>query len=189
MWKVLLCCLLFTTSLKGADMLEQNSYQGRRIEARSVPVDCDGKTLQRDLVTHPGAVVVLPVLDDGRVVLIRNHRFAVGETLWEAPAGTLEAGEEPLEAAKRELEEETGYCARSVKPLFQCYASPGYCNELFHIFLAKDLQKKEQMLEEGEEITVHVLDLGEVEALLRRGEIRDAKTLVAVQGYLASIPF
>jgi len=164
-----------------------NEYHGRRIEARSVKVEVEGKEHERDLVSHPGAVVVLPVLPDGRIVLIRNYRFAVEDTLWEAPAGTLELGEQPDDAAKRELEEETGYVTGDLQPLVQCYASPGYCNELFHIYAAKDLKKTEQRLEEGEQITVHPLTRDEVEALLREGKIRDAKTLVAIQSFLLQI--
>ncbi len=164
-----------------------NQYHGRRISAESVPVEVKGATFQRDLVKHPGAVVVLPVLADGRVVMIRNYRFAVGETLWELPAGTLEKGEDPAHAALRELEEETGYQAKTLTPMVQCYSSPGFCTELYHIFVAKDLTEAKQQLEETEQITVHLLTLKELDAMRQKGEIRDAKTLVALQTYARSV--
>src|SRR5262245_5115426 len=121
-------------------MAREIVHVGRKIR---VAVDTftaqDGTTVRRDLIHHPGAVVILPVLDADHVVLLRNHRFVVGETLWEVPAGTLEPGE-PLEAcARRELAEETGYQAAKWRGLGFLYASPGVLDEKLHLFVAEEL--------------------------------------------------
>lgn len=146
-------------------------------------VTADGKRHPRQVVHHPGAVVLLPLLDDGRVVLIRNYRIAAGEALIELPAGTLDPGEEPLEAARRELAEETGYRARSLKLLTIFYSSPGILDERVHLFLATGLTPGPRDLQGGEEIeTLLVAWKGAVE-MVRSGAIRDAKTLVGLLYY------
>ncbi|MCE5319238.1 MAG: NUDIX hydrolase, partial [Parachlamydia sp.] len=99
-------------------------YHGDRFDVVSLPI---GNNKRRDVILHPGAVVILPILDHEHILLIRNQRFAVGKELWELPAGTLEKGEAPLETAKRELIEETGYEAAEMEPLTQFYTSPGFC--------------------------------------------------------------
>jgi 8-oxo-dGTP pyrophosphatase MutT (NUDIX family) len=109
-----------------------------RVEAVEVP-DREGRTRTREVVRHPGAVVILPLLPDGRVLLIRNRRFAVNATLYELPAGTREPGEADDVGALRELEEETGYQARTLSPLVRFYASPGFCDEEMIGFVASDL--------------------------------------------------
>ena len=112
-------------------------FQGVKfgVERRRVPTR-DGGSAIREVVVHPGAVVVLPFLDDGRVVMIRNRRFAVDETLWELCAGTLEPGEDPAVTAARELVEETGYEASSIEALTTFYTSPGICDERMYAFVA-----------------------------------------------------
>lgn len=144
----------------------------RRFEA-----DREGQPHERFVVVHPGAVVVLPVLDDGRVILIRNERFAVGKALWEFPAGTLEPGEEPSLCAGRELEEETGYRAAHVRPLGRFYTSPGFCTEVLHVFEASNLVPTKQDLDPTERISVHPFARVDVETLITQGEIEDAKSL------------
>ena len=99
----------------------------------------DGTTIRRDAILHPGAVVILPVLDADHVVLLRNHRFVIGETLWEVPAGTLEPGEPLQKCAERELAEETGYTAAKWRSLGYLYASPGVLDEKLHLFIAEEL--------------------------------------------------
>lgn len=149
------------------------------LERRSVPTG-DGGTATREVVVHPGAVVVLPLLDDGRIVMIRNHRFAVEETLWELCAGTLEAGESPAETARRELVEETGYEAERLEPLTTFYTTPGICTERMHAFVAKGLREVGQELEETERIEVEVVTQERVWAMVESGEIRDGKTLTTI---------
>src|SRR5262249_13751456 len=121
-------------------MSRQIVYRGRKIQvALEASVLPSGQTVQRDLIIHPGAVAILPLVDVEHVCLLRNHRPVVGATLWEVPAGTLEAGEAPEKAAARELEEETGYTAGSWRKLTEFYPSPGVLSERTHLFVAKDL--------------------------------------------------
>ncbi len=143
----------------------------------------DGSTLMREVVRHPGAVVVLPLLDDGRVCLVRNFRPAVGQTLVELPAGTLEPDEDPLDTARRELAEETGYRAGRVEHLLSFYMSPGILDERMHVFVATGLTPGEQSLETGEQLEPLLLPLEEALAMARDGRIQDAKTLVALFYY------
>src|SRR5687768_5614517 len=112
----------------------------------------DGTTEYREVLVHPGSVVLLPLLDDGRVVLIKNERFSVGRTLWELPAGTREANEDPALCAARELEEETGYRAQTITPLFSFYPTPGVSDERMHAFVARGLVKTQQSLDPVERI-------------------------------------
>lgn len=148
-----------------------------RIEVAST----DGShTVMRERVVHPGAVIVLPLLDDGRVAMIRVHRFIVGETLWELCAGTLEAGEDPADCAKRELIEETGYEAGKLEKLTAFYTSPGFCNEFIHAYVATDLTHVGQQLEDTEEITVEPLAMGDVLTMIRDGRIKDGKSIATL---------
>jgi len=145
----------------------------------------DGRRGAFEIVRHPGGAAVLPVLEDGRVLLIRQFRPAVDTSILELPAGKLEAGEEPLLCAARELEEETGYRAGRLEPLGQMWTAVGFCDELLHLFLARDLSRGEQALEPDEFIETIPLPLDEALALLRRGEIRDGKTQLALLLYAA----
>ena len=135
----------------------------------------------RDVVIHPGAVAILPILDGERVVMIRNYRYAVEQELWELPAGTREPNEPPIETARRELEEETGYRAGSLTPLTEFYTSPGFVTERMHVFLASDLTSVGQGLEDTEQISVEIMDMAEAHRKLIDGEFLDGKT-VAILG-------
>jgi ADP-ribose pyrophosphatase len=146
-----------------------------------------GGFAQREVVLHPGAVVVLGLLPDDRIVLIRNERFAVGKTLLELPAGTLEPPEPPEACAARELIEETGYQAGRLETMTRFYTSPGICTELMHAFLATDLKPVGQSLEETEQITVEPTALGEALEHVRRGRIQDAKTIATLLYFKAFI--
>jgi ADP-ribose pyrophosphatase len=137
----------------------------------------DGSTKTKAVLRHPGAVVILPLLDDGRVVLIENRRVALGTTLLELPAGTLEGDASPLEQAARELREETGYVARSIEPLLGFYASPGICDERMHGFVARGLIVGTQDLDPTEDIVVVVRAWDEVMRAIRDGELVDGKSL------------
>lgn len=149
------------------------------VERRRVPA-ADGGTAMREVVVHPGAVVVLPLLDDGRIVMIRNHRFAVDETLWELCAGTLEERESPAETAARELVEETGYEAERLEPLTTFYTTPGICTERMHAFLATGLQEVGQDLEDTERIEVEVVTRERALEMVASGEVRDGKTIATL---------
>jgi len=143
-----------------------------------------GGTVARDVVVHPGAVVIVPVLDEQRLVLIRNYRYTVEEELWEFPAGTREPGEEPIETARRELEEETGYRAGTMAPLMAFYTSPGFCTKWMHAFVARDLTHVGQNLQGSERIVVEEVAVSEVRRKLLAGEFTDGKTIAVLGRYL-----
>lgn len=159
-------------------------YQGKIVNLRcdeaALP---DGRPCKREMVEHPGGASVLCVYK-GKVALVRQFRYAYQEELLEIPAGKLEKGEDPMLAAKRELEEETGLVAGELKPLFTLYPTPGYTNEKIYIYEASGVTLGKQHLDEGEFLNVVFLPVEEVACMIEKGEIRDAKTIVAVQSYL-----
>ena len=151
----------------------------------------DGKEAKREVVTHHGSVTVVPVQADGNVLLVRQFRLPAGKVLLEVPAGTLEDGEEPHACALRELEEETGYKAQTIRPLFAAYLAPGYTTELTHAFLATDLIKTQTHFDEGEDIELVSLPLAEAVQRVLAGELQDAKSIAAIlvaQQILAANP-
>ena len=162
-------------------MAREVVHVGRKIKvAVDTTVTPAGDVVRRDLILHPGAVVILPVLDAAHVVLLRNHRFAVNETLWEVPAGTLEPGE-PLEAcARRELLEETGYTADRWAYRGFLYASPGVLDEKLHLFVAEGLTPGQAAPEPGEELETVTVPLAEAVRMCLSGEIKDAKTVTSL---------
>lgn len=139
-----------------------------------------GRVKTRDIIRHPGACVIVPLLDDGRVCLIRNWRVAVNQTLIELPAGTLEPPEPPGVTAERELIEETGYRAKKIEFLHSFFLSPGILDERMHLYLATGLTAGETAREEGEEMENWLVPWDEAVALVSRGEIQDAKTIVGL---------
>lgn len=147
----------------------------------------DGEPITQYTVVHPGAVVILPLIDTDSVVMIRQWRQAAQEELWELPAGTLEPGEKPIHAARRELEEETGHCARDITPLGRFFTSPGICTEVMHAFVAEGLVETCQNLDRGEVIQPEVLSWERLKKMIIGGDIRDGKTLAVLgQYYLLS---
>jgi ADP-ribose pyrophosphatase len=142
--------------------------------------DADGRAVQREVVHHPGAVLVVPRLDDERLVLVRNERVAVQRHLLEFPAGKLEPGEDPQDAAGRELEEETGYRPGRVRALGEFYTSPGFCDELMRVFVADELEQVGQKLEPGENLEVVLITRSEVMSMIGDRRIRDGKTIAAL---------
>lgn len=141
--------------------------------------DRSGRARERDVVRHPGAVTVIPVLADGRLVMIRNWRVAVGAWLHEFCAGKLEPGEDPAAAAARELEEETGHRASEVRAIGTFFTSPGFADERMHVFEARGLEPVPRRLEPGEEIEVAVRSAPELERMIAAGEVVDGKTIGA----------
>lgn len=139
-----------------------------------------GGEMTRQVVAPADAVVILPLLDPETVVLIRNERFAVDQTLWELPAGTLEAGEDLAVCAGRELAEETGYEAKAMERLLSFYPSPGFCTEKLTAFRATGLTFRGQDLDETERITVEPTPLAEALAMVKDNRIRDAKTIATL---------
>jgi ADP-ribose pyrophosphatase len=143
----------------------------------------NGKEFVRDTVQHAGSVVIIPLLDDGRVCLLRNYRLAVGETLVELPAGTLDRDEPPLKTAARELAEETGYNAARIEPLTEFLMSPGILNERTYVYVATGLAPGAAALEPGEEIETFLADWEEALGMIDDGRIVDAKTVAAMLVY------
>jgi ADP-ribose pyrophosphatase len=143
----------------------------------------DGRTASCQFVENPGAVAILPLVDDRHICLIRNRRLTVRQTLVEVPAGTCEPNETPLETARRELAEETGYRAACWEPLAEFFPSPGVLSERMHLFVASQLTPGEPQREANEEIENLVLSWDEALAMVDRGEIQDGKTIVALLAY------
>jgi ADP-ribose pyrophosphatase len=159
-------------------------YKGRVFEIRHEKVrEPSGLEVTRDVVKHPGSVVVLPVLPDGRIVLIRQYRHAAGQYLWELVAGHKEPNETFAEGAHRELKEEAGYTARRVRKLLEIFPSPGLLGERMEIYLAEGLTEGEAEPEEDEKITVKILPLKEALAWIRKGKIRDSKSVSGILYY------
>lgn len=167
-------------------MQEKVIYSERIFKGRVVNLRVDtvrlpnGKTSQREIVEHRGAVAIVPLLDEETVLMIRQFRLAVNEVLLEVPAGTLEPEEPPEVCAARELEEETGYRAGTLRKLFSQYLAPGYSQEILHVFLARDLEKTAQHPEEDESVEVVPVPLSRAVDMVLSGEIRDAKTIAAL---------
>lgn len=156
-------------------------YRGRKfVLAQHEIVLADGTRAEREVVLHPGSVGLLPILDDGRVVLIRNHRQALDRTLLEIPAGTMGWDEAPEACAGRELEEETGYRASRIRRLTDWLVGPGVTTERMYLFLCEGLVPGPQRLELDEEITTIVLTWADALAMAVDGRIDDAKTRLAL---------
>ena len=158
-------------------------YRGKIVNLRcdeaALP---DGRPCKREMVEHPGGASVLCVYE-GKVALVRQFRYAYQEELLEIPAGKLEKGEDPMLAAKRELEEETGLIASELKPLFTLYPTPGYTNEKIYIYEAVGIREGKQHLDEGEFLNVEYVPVKTALGWIEKGTLRDAKTIVALQRY------
>jgi ADP-ribose pyrophosphatase len=162
----------------------QEIYSGKIV---SLFVDtirqASGRTTIREVVLHPGGVTAVPILDDGRLVLIRQFRYPVGKFIFELPAGKLDSGQPPLATMARELEEEIGYTAGVLTHECSFYTTPGISNEWIHLFFARNLTRCPQRLEEGEHITIEACTLEECLQKINDGEICDAKTILGILFY------
>ncbi len=160
-------------------------HRGRILDlALETHVLPDGREAVFEMVRHPGGAGVLPVLEDGSVLLIRQFRPAAGGAILEIPAGRLEQGEEPEDCARRELREEAGMVAEQLQSLGWFYSSVGFCDERIHLYLARRLFRVEARPEPDEFIEPVLLSPEQARALLARGEVRDGKTLIALQYWL-----
>ncbi|MEM1619545.1 MAG: NUDIX hydrolase [Fervidicoccaceae archaeon] len=164
-------------------------FRGRRIEVLAgEAVLPNGKRVYREYVRHPGAVVVLPEDDEGRILLLEQYRVPVGEWILELPAGTLEPGEDPASAALRELEEEAGLRARRIDYMFSFYASPGISSEVLHAFIARQFEEGQQRLERGELVRRLVwVKPEDVVPMIRSRVIKDGKTIAVLLYYLSAV--
>ncbi len=155
-------------------------YRGRIIRLVLEDLVVKGRRIQRETILHPGAAVIVPLLKDGRVILVRQYRRAVDQWLLELPAGTLDPGERPLSCARRELEEETGWRAKQMTRLARFYAAPGVTSEELTVYLARGLRKTTASPEPDESLCPVVLGFQQALTMVRRGVIRDAKTIIGL---------
>ncbi len=162
----------------------QEIYRGKIVTLHVDTIrQASGRTTIREVVHHPGGVAAIPVLDDGRLLLIRQFRYPIGKFILELPAGKLDSGLPPLETMARELEEEAGYRAGELIPVFSFYTSPGISDELIHFFIARNLTRCAQRPEEGEHITVEAISAEECLQKIGTGEISDGKTILGILWY------
>jgi ADP-ribose pyrophosphatase len=160
-------------------------YKGKIFELRrDAVIEPGGVRVERDIVVHPGSVVVLPVFPDGRLLLIRQYRHSIGEFLWELVAGRKEPSETPASAARRELLEETGYTAKRFRKLMRVVPTPGFVTEWMWIFAAEGLTPGAAQPEEDEKITPRIFTVQQAEKMIQRGTLRDAKSICGILYYL-----
>jgi ADP-ribose pyrophosphatase len=156
-------------------------YRGRYFEFVTEDVTLpNGRRTEMAMVRHPGSVAIVPVLDDGRILVEHQYRHCVRAYLWEIPAGTLEPGENPAACARRELEEETGHAAAEIVPLGRTHILPAYSDELIHLFLARGLAPTAARLDPDEIIRTRAFEMDELLGMIATGEITDALTILAL---------
>lgn len=165
-------------------MKSERIYDGKILNLRVDTVELpDKKYSKREIVEHPGAVAIIAINENKEMIMIRQYRKAIDKILLEIPAGKLELNEEPIESAKRELKEETGYTADKIEYVMEFYTSPGFNNEKIYLFLAQGLTEGEQELEVGEYIDVEKYSLDELMKMIKLGEIVDSKTIIGISYY------
>jgi ADP-ribose pyrophosphatase len=178
-----------TTKNPESVILERNeAYRGKIVNLRVDTIQLpSGAKAIREVVTHPGGVTAIPVLADGRILLIRQFRYPLQKFILELPAGKLDSGQSPEDTIKRELEEESGYHPNFLEYACSFYTSPGISNELIHLFIARNLTPVAQRLEEGEHITVEAHTIEECLKKIRSGEIADGKTILGILWYSVNL--
>jgi len=163
----------------------QTVYEGKVFGIRRDEViEPTGVRTTREMITHPGSVVVLPVLPDERVLLIQQYRYAARQFLWELVAGRIDPGETPIEGAARELKEETGYTARKLKIFLEFFPTPGFLEEKMYLLLAEGLTPGKATPEDDEKIIARAYTHKQLDEMLRKKKLRDAKTIAGVLYYL-----
>ncbi len=163
-------------------------FNGRLVKVRVDAVRLpSGREATREVVEHPGAVAILPVTEAGKLILVRQFRYAVGKNLLEVPAGTREPGEPDEETARRELHEEVGLAAKTIELLARFFISPGWCNEELVAYRATGLREIGAQPEQDEDLEIVEVDPADVPALIASGEIGDAKTITAILAHLRDV--
>jgi ADP-ribose pyrophosphatase len=171
-------------AMSDSKISEEILYRGRVLDlARETHRMPDNREAEFEVVRHSGGAAALPILADGRLILIRQFRPAIGDHILEIPAGRLEAGEDAAACVARELQEEIGYRPGSLEKLGEIYSTVGFSNELIHLYLARELQPVERALEPDEFIELQVMSLDEALQLVKSGALRDAKTCVTLLHY------
>ncbi len=160
----------------------KNVFKGRvlTLNLETIPLP-NGSSVELEIIRHPGAAAIVPMKEDGTVVLIKQYRHAIGDFIYEIPAGKLHPGEDPLLCASRELEEEVGYHAAKLELLSSILTAPGFADEVIHIYKGTGLVPGKQQLDHDEVLEVVELPLDKALALIQDGAIRDAKTIVGLQ--------
>jgi len=167
---------LTETCISSETLVKGNLLHAKRDKVR-LP---NGVETEREYIVHPGAVLVIPVLPDGRLVMERQFRYALHGTFIELPAGKIDPNEDPLETGKRELLEETGYIARQWQFLTLLHPCIGYCDEVIHVYLARELTAGKPQNDEDELLDIFTMSLPEAMEAMRKGEISDGKTMIAL---------
>ena len=159
-------------------------YKGKIIDFYKDTIQLpDGREAIWDYIDHKGAAAVVPVDDDGNIILVSQYRNAIKKQTVEIPAGGINKGEEPIECAARELEEETGYSVKSIEPLTSIYTAIAYCNEIIYVYFARVGEKKEQQLDDDEFVEVKKYSMEELEKMILDGTIQDTKTISSILAY------
>ena len=174
-----------TSHKKPQVLSSQMVYAGKVFGIRRDEViEPSGVRTTREMITHPGSVVVLPVLPDGRILLIQQYRYAARQYLWELVAGRIDEGETPLEAAERELREETGYRAKRFRTFLEIFPTPGFLEEKMYVLLAEGLTPGLAEPEDDEKIVARPYTCKQAGQMIRNGKLHDAKTIAGVLYYL-----
>lgn len=160
-------------------------YEGRAFTVRVDTVQTvDGRKTTRDIVEHSECVAIVAVDSDGKILLVRQYRLPAGKQLLEIPAGGIDGDEEPADAVRRELQEETGYLPKKVEKIGGFYSTPGFCTEYLHLFLATELEPSRLIAEDTESITLERIDPDQISGLIHSGEICDAKSIAGLLTWL-----
>ncbi|MDE5714910.1 MAG: NUDIX hydrolase [Anaeroplasmataceae bacterium] len=163
----------------------QTIYNGRILKLELDQVKCDnGVIAYREIIRHSGGAGILCISEDQKVLLIKQFRYAYNEEIYEIPAGKLEKGEDPLDSAKREFEEETGHIAEEIKYLTTIYPTCGYTDEKIYLYLVTKFKVSKPHFDEDEMIESVWIDFKDVLDMIHKGTIKDAKTICAIQSYL-----
>lgn len=161
-------------------------YKGRIVNLKLETYQLEGRTKVAEIIHHSGAIVIIPIDEEGRILLVQQWRRAVREITIELPAGTLEQNEDPLDCAKRELQEETGFAAKKITPLGGFYTAPGFCDEYLHLFLAEHLHHSPLEPDDDEMIDVLPVTVKEAKHMIEHNQIRDAKTIAGILRYICA---
>jgi ADP-ribose pyrophosphatase len=159
----------------------KNIYKGGIIDLDVLKVALpNGKEATRDIVTHPGASVVVPINENGEVYMVRQYRKPLDSVMLEIPAGKLDSNEDPKECAVRELKEETGLTAEKIKHIISIHSTPGFCNEVLHMFVATGLKEGEATPDEDEFISSEKISVTKLVEMILNHEITDAKSIIGI---------
>lgn len=185
LFKVMIECFLVETNNVGPFQRDKK-FQGMVLGLSVYEGVVGERRIRREIIEHPGAAAILAMDSKKNIIMVNQYRFPHGNVL-EVPAGTLENGEDPLECAHRELQEETGYTAKSIKPLLSFYPSIGYNTEIIHCFVATGLTLTKTNLDEDEILSVEVYPLNNVISMIQSGKIKDSKTICSILAYNSAI--